>query len=232
MINSKDITNETFGRLTAVRKIGMSKNHHSLWLCECGCGEHNNVIVDIYDLIKGHTKSCGCLKKEASRNNGKKARDKIREKSTKHNGTHTRLYNIWTGMRQRCDNPNATDFSDYGGRGIKCCLEWYDFVNFRDWALSHGYNDNLSLDRIDCNGNYCPCNCKWSTTIEQARNKRNTLYITVANETHTICEWAEITGIEYRTLKYRFQHGWSEDEMFMPVSLNNKNIRKQKESIL
>lgn len=232
MINLEDITGMIFGRLKAIQRIAFDKNHHSLWQCECSCEEHNLIVVDIYSLKSGHTKSCGCLKKETSCQNGKKSRDKIRQQSTIHGETKTRLYHIWSNMKQRCNNISHKDYPNYGGRGITYCPEWENYLNFRIWAFDNGYNNSLTLDRIDCNGNYSPDNCKWATLIDQARNKRKTLYMTIGGVTHTLCEWAEISGINYRTLKYRFQNGWDESEIFMPVNLNNKNIRKQKESVL
>jgi hypothetical protein len=113
-------------------------------------------------------------------------------------------------MRGRCFTPTNKDYSNYGGRGITVCKEWDEFSNFRDWALSNGYADNLTLDRIDVNGNYEPSNCRWVTQKEQMRNVRCNVYATYKGETKLLIEWAEETGIGYNTLRSRYlRRGWS-----------------------
>ena len=139
----------------------------------------------------------------------------------KHGETRTRLYNVWNGMKQRCNDPNGKLYHRYGGRGIKVCDEWMDYNNFRDWAMSNGYDENAphgkcTLDRIDNDGNYEPKNCKWASSIEQSVNKGNNHMITYRGETMTISQWARKMGIEYHTLLYRIKAGWSEDIIFNP----------------
>ena len=126
-----------------------------------------------------------------------------------HGGTGTRLYKAWTNMRQRCAYPKDVNYHRYGGRGITVCAEWSDdFASFRDWAMANGYTDNLTLDRIDNDGNYSPDNCRWATPSEQQSNLRNNLYITVGSETKTAREWSRITGIKYSTIITRLRFGW------------------------
>lgn len=121
-----------------------------------------------------------------------------------------RLYNCWANMKGRCDNANRPDAKYYHGKGIRYCDAWADFEAFADWAVANGYADNLTLDRIDCNGNYHPDNCRWITIAEQQRNKSNCVYLTYKGETKTIAEWADMFGINRSTLHDRvFRFGYS-----------------------
>jgi len=116
----------------------------------------------------------------------------------------SRLYDIWNLMKQRCTNSNRNDFSRYGGKGIKVCDEWKKrFEAFRDWALSHGYQDDLTLDRIDSSGNYEPDNCRWVDYKTQNNNSSHNKYVTYKGKTQTLAEWAEELGMNYFTLQSR-----------------------------
>lgn len=127
-----------------------------------------------------------------------------------HGHKNDRLYNIWARMKQRCENPKLYGYKDYGGRGITVCAEWHEFTPFYDWAMTHGYKENLTIDRIDLNGNYEPSNCRWVTMKVQANNKRRNHLITLNGETHTISEWARITGINKSTIRNRIVlYGWN-----------------------
>lgn len=164
-----DISGQRFGRLTAVECVGKKEQAGYLWRCVCDCG--NEVAALTRDLRSGNTRSCGCWRNE-----------KIGRINKTHGKSHkSRLYNVWNGMRQRCNDPNHKSYKNYGGRGILCCEKWNDFTAFETWAFQAGYDENApygrcTLDRIDVNGNYEPDNCRWIAIKEQASNKRKSAH--------------------------------------------------------
>lgn len=124
-----------------------------------------------------------------------------------HGDCDSRLYSIWQDMLNRCRNENNHNFNNYGGRGIKVCDEWKSYINFKKWALSVGYDEGLTIDRIDTNGYYCPENCRWSTIQEQENNRRNNHLITAFNKTQTLSQWSREKGIKITTLRARLMRG-------------------------
>lgn len=205
----ENLLGKTFGRLTVIA-AAENKGHKTMWECRCECG--NIVVVRSSCLKSRETKSCGCYQRECASDN-----------AAKHRGFGTRLYAVWNSMRQRCYNPNNHAFHNYGGRGITICKEWDDFGNFRDWAMQTGYDDNAphgecTLDRIEVNGPYSPANCRWVNMKEQAVNKRETPRLCYNGETHTLMEWADITGLKYQTIWKRYSRGLSANAVLKPVS--------------
>lgn len=185
-----DISGQKFGRLTVLREAGRDKHGQTLWICKCDCGKETTVITQ--RLRSGGTKSCGCLKAEGN--------------NKKHGMCYSRINSIYRKMKERCLQENNARFSDYGGRGISICEEWLGnngFMNFYKWAMANGYADNLSIDRINNDGNYEPSNCRWVEARVQANNVRSNHLITYQNETHTIAEWSRIRGIPYQRLLQR-----------------------------
>ena len=201
----QDLTGKRFGKLTVLKyhhKVKRNDGKHYLhyYLCKCDCG--NETIVCLTHLKNEHTKSCGCIRYEPNR--------------AIHNLRKHRIYKIWAGIKTRCLNKNSIAYKDYGARGISICKEWEsNILPFYNWAIANGYNDNLSIERIDVNGNYEPSNCKWIPKPEQSKNRRSNHLITYNNETHTIADWATNLNINYGKLYLRLKrYKWSIDKAF------------------
>lgn len=132
-----------------------------------------------------------------------------------HGESHTRLYRIWKHMKSRCSCPSVTGYDFYGGKGVSVCQDWCDsYEKFRDWALDNGYKDDLTLDRKDGNGDYCPENCRWITRSAQMRNIRSNVNITFNGETHILMDWSHLLGVPYELLRSRLRAGWSVERAF------------------
>ena len=161
-----ELTGERFTRLTVLGEALEKDNRGNVrWICRCSCG--NFLKANGNNLRSGHTQSCGCLRKEIA--SELKANTKHGLSHDK-NGKITKLYAIWTTMKQRCHNSNTKQYKYYGARGIKVCDEWKnDYMNFYNWAMKNGYREGLTIDRIDVNGNYEPDNCEWVTKSENTR---------------------------------------------------------------
>ena len=189
--NFKDITGQKFGRLTAIRFSHKGKENRAVWVCKCDCGRY--VAVPGKSLRTGNTTSCGCLNIENST-------ERIVKFNTKHGKAHTRLFGVWAHMKNRCNNPNATNYSLYGGRGIRICKEWEsDFEAFYDWAIENGYKSDAkrgvcTVDRIDNDKGYSPENCRIVSSLEQNNNRRSNRCIAHNGETKTAAQWARHYG--------------------------------------
>lgn len=213
--NFIDMTGKKFGRLT-VQYVSerTGKLGQVYWHCVCDCGGEKDVLGA--SLRNGSTKSCGCLTREATS-----------KRCKTHGGSKERLYRTWSHMKARCSTCTDAAYCLYGGRGITVCKEWANsFGAFRDWALANGYSDDLTLDRIDVNGNYCPENCRWTTMKQQADNKQNTVRITYRGETHTRTEWSKITGISPDVIRHRLLLGFTEEEALTFRRRERRNARR------
>jgi hypothetical protein len=204
----KDLTGQKFGKLTVIKRgdnyITPSGKPVTMWLCNCECD--NEITTAGYSLTSGKTASCGCF--------GKEQRLKS---NTKHGLSHSRINSIYRNMKSRCYNPNTPKYHNHGGRGISVCDEWLDkeqgLINFYEWAMQNNYSDNLTLDRIDNNGNYNPHNCKWSTYEEQNFNRRNNRLFTINGETKSAKEWCILTDTNINTFWQRDLKGSTGTEL-------------------
>lgn len=188
--NIKDITDQKFGKLTVIKISGKSKSGNIKWLCKCDCGNTTEVIGS--KLRNGYTKSCGCLKFSAQAQ-GYSA---------------TRLYQIWTNMHRRCYDSRHDNFKWYGAKGIFICDEWHQFMSFRTWALTNGYADNLSIDRINPKGIYEPSNCRWQTQKQQMNNVSSNKILYFEGKKYTQSEFADNFNLSYHTVTNRIRLGW------------------------
>lgn len=187
-----DLSGKTFGKLFVVER-DPDKKSRPYWLCKCECG--TIVSVKGSSLSGGLTNSCGCLRHTTIHG------DSV-------GGKRTRLQRIYHTMISRCTNINSTGYNNYGGRGISVCHQWLNsYMDFKQWALANGYVDNLSIDRIDTNGDYEPNNCRWSTKAEQNNNKRNHILITLNGRTQNAKQWADELGVCYSTVVSRYHKG-------------------------
>ena len=198
-----DLTGKKFNRLTVIRRA-YDKDKHPAWLCKCDCG-NETVVLGTY-LKNGRIKSCGCFRKEYLKEKMNEMNKSLGKET--HGQTESRLYNIWCGMKCRCENKN---YEHYGKRGISVCDEWKNsFISFRDWAMQNGYTENLTIDRVDVNGNYCPENCRWVTQKEQMSNTTRNIKVTINGITKCVAEWCEEYGILQTTVYQRVTNfGWN-----------------------
>ena len=180
---------EKIGLLTVIEEVASKNRNLKMYLCHCDCG--NDVIRSTRYLHRKEQAyfSCGCMSHWASKKHG-------------FSKSGERLYRIWQAMRWRA-NENNHSYETYRKNNIKCCSEWNDYATFRKWALENGYDDHLTLDRIDNNGDYTPENCRWADHKTQANNKSSNTLVTVNNEIKTISEWADEKNINYSTLRSR-----------------------------
>lgn len=198
-----------FGMLTVIAECGKDHRGEISWICKCECGNVTHPIKGSV-LRNGKSTSCGCYAKRLAS-----------ERCSTHRKSQTRLYSIWQGMKGRCFRITSPAYKYYGGRGITVCDEWKnDFEAFYDWAMSNGYKDELTIDRIDVNGNYEPDNCRWATRKEQTMNKRRTVMIEINGVLKSLLTISKETGIPYKTLYNRYSRGLKGSELLMVTCRN------------
>lgn len=214
-----NLEGQQFGKLTVIKKAYEREykgKKRTMWLCRCECGKECYVTTS--NLTSGNTKSCGCMKIE-----------KLKKRAT-HGMSRSRLYRIWHGIKDRCFNPHNKKTHRYMGRGITVCDEWLKFENFYKWATENGYDDTLTIDRIDNDGNYCPENCRWASNDVQQNNRCTNHMVTYNGETKSLKDWSRAIGIGYRCLLKRINElKWSIDKAFNTPTIANKSsvIRRQ-----
>lgn len=211
-----DLTGQKFGRLFILRKNGVAKNGHTLFLCMCDCGKEKTILG--ISLRSGKTKSCGCIRQETL--------VAMNLSRIKHghliNNRTTKVYQTWNSLIQRCTNPKNPSYTTHGGRNISVCSRWKKFENFLE-DMGEPPTDKHQIDRIDNNGNYCKLNCRWCTSTVNNRNKRNNRRITYNDKTQCLSEWAEEIDICRVTISNRLKRGWSiEKALTTPVRKREK----------
>ena len=186
-----DITGKRFGKLTVLKKHPeKSKSGNIRWICQCDCG--NTTVVIGSHLRSNHTTSCGC--------------NKLSKIANGHSAE--RIYRTWKKMHERCENPKHDRFKWYGAKGISVCKEWKDFMIFRNWAMANGYNDSLTIDRINFKGNYCPENCRWVDMKFQANNRSNNRIIEIDQKKFTVSQLSIEYNLSQSTIFNRLKLGW------------------------
>lgn len=200
MSAKKNLSGQKFGYWTVVErrdKIRNNGKHRGAWLCRCDCG--TEMAIDQNNLLSGKSRSCGCLRKELQS-----------DRQMTHGESGTRLYNIWCAIKRRCYNRNTKEYPRYGGRGISMCEEWRNsYESFMQWAFDNGYNQGLTIDRIDNDGDYSADNCRFVTMQEQCNNRSSNRLYTYNGETHNVTEWSNIVGVSAKTIFSRLYNGWS-----------------------
>lgn len=198
-----DLTGKKFNMLT-VLELHDKENGIARWKCQCECG--NISIVRGGNLKSGAVKSCGCMS------------SRVRKKT--HCESNTKLYRHWISMIYRCSNPKHFAYKWYGARGIKVCDEWKTYEGFKEWVLKTKPKDyeDISVERVDVNGDYCPQNCIWIPLREQANNRRTCRYYTYNGKTQNLMQWCKEYNVNYKLVHDRiYKSGWSfEKAMFTP----------------
>lgn len=215
--NISDHIGKKYGHLTVVGQSPKTHRYSNKFDFQCDCGKI--ISEEPTRVLTGHKKTCGCRcpkPKIKSDHYGN-----YKDGRTKHP-----LYGTWIQMISRCENPKNLKYGNYGGRGISVCDDWHDFWSFAYWSEQNNYSKELTLDRINPNGNYEPSNCRWADWETQSNNKTSCKYITYKGETHTIKQWSKILGINSVTLKNRIYSNWDLDVAFTTKPQKGNNQHK------
>ncbi|MDQ0414221.1 hypothetical protein [Mesobacillus stamsii] len=205
--NAIDMTGMIFGKVKVINRFSEYAETPVKWLCICDCGKE--FITTGQRLRRGSTNSCGCSSGEL-----------IGKANRTHGMSNTRRYKTWSHMIERCTCKTHKQYEDYGGRGITVCEEWKTFENFYKWTTENGYDDKLSIDRINVDKGYEPTNCRWANRYIQANNTRRTIMVTIKGVTKSLSAWSEETGINKGTLDGRYRKGLRGLELIKPINMN------------
>jgi len=208
------VIGKKFGRLLVLEEFSVCSSSRRRMKCKCLCDCGNMTVVYKQNLLQGNTQSCGCYRDE-----------RIREVNSRHGMSSSHIFDCWSHMKSRCDNPKNIGYKNYGGRGISYCSEWNDFSVFLKWSLENGYKSGLTIDRIDNNKDYTPENCRWATRYQQNNNRRCNIKITYNGETHTLSQWCKLLDLKYPRTYYRVVvKGWGAEQAFRKEKLNGLAI--------
>ena len=197
-----NLTGQRFGKLTALSYTGKSSpSGGRMWLCRCDCGNCREVSTHNLRTKRGGIKACYECALKASMTNREKFTQETLPLQT--NVRRERLHGIWNTMKSRCHNPNFKSYPHYGGRGISVCSSWYNsYQTFKSWALDNGYNDNMTIERKDVNGDYCPENCTWIPLRQQFFNRQRTHYIEYKGKRIPVAKMVYDLGLDYGQIIY------------------------------
>lgn len=199
---------KVYGELTVLEFVRTSPGS-AVYKCRCSCGNVKEFLIG--NMRKGTTTSCGCVRSKL-----------VTERNTIHGEARNRIYVIWFNMKARCENEGNANYDRYGARGIKVCDEWSrSYETFKTWALANGYEDDLTIDRIDNSKGYSPANCRWADAQTQSRNRDYAWHITIDGVTKHAKDWCELNGIKYETAHNRKVRGWSD------IDAVTKTVRKR-----
>lgn len=215
----EDLTGKKFNKWTVLHFSHRGKPYSKYWVCECDCGTIRPVEGSA--LKSGASKSCGCWRREVMRN---------QTWTQTHGLSKTRLHDTWGKMIRRCEQPKDKRWERYGGRGISICDEWRnDFLAFYNWAMDNGYSDELTIDRINNDGNYEPSNCRWATAKQQSSNRSRTRFYTIDGVTKHLTDWCETYAIGYHKVWYRLKRGCTiEEALTLPdLRLHGNQINRR-----
>lgn len=214
-MKANDYSGKRFGHLVALERVANTPQGCAVWKCRCDCG--NITHVRSSNLQSGAVQTCGrsC---------------KLRNRYKTHGMSKTRLYSEWNAIKARC-SPKDKNYRYYNGRGISVCEEWINsFEAFAEWAFNNGYNDSLTIERIDFNGDYSPDNCTWIPKSQQSSNRRSCLYVTYKGQTKILKDWCVELGLDYKRTNNRLKKlGWTPERAFeTPVISNRRNMETRK----
>lgn len=205
--NFIDLSGKRFGRLTVINVADRTTSGTIRWDCVCDCGGRTKATTS--SLRNGNVTSCGCYGRE-------RAAARMAKRSKTHGWSKTKLYKKWRSMLDRCEDCSNKKYRIYGARGVRVCDDWHRFEPFLEWALMSGYSEsaergNLTLDRVDTNGNYEPDNCRFISTAAQNRNKRTNVMVSHNGKTMTAAEWSRELGGSRNLVSRRLSNGWDKE---------------------